>query len=165
MKTTLLLFSFLISYWGFSQEYSRAKVMADSKGLQTLAELGIGIDHGVVKRDHFFISDFSKNEIKQIRDAGFDVEILISDVQAYYVNQNLNLDPSSPTIEKNATCSPASGSATFTPEVPANFNLGTMGGFYTYQEFIAEIDAMAAQYPNLISAKDTINNISGLMDE
>lgn len=158
MKTTLLLFSFLISYWGFSQEYSRAKILADSKGLQTLAELGIGIDHGVVKRDYFFISDFSKDEIKQIRDAGFKVEILIADVKAYYVNQNLNLDPNSPSTEKNAACSPVSGPGTFTPTVPTNFNLGTMGGFYTYQEFIAEIDAMAAQYPNLISVKDTISN-------
>ena len=54
---------------------------------------------------------------------------------------------------------PASKEATdFVPEVPVNFNLGTMGGFYKYQEFIDEIDAMAAQYPNLITVKDTINN-------
>lgn len=158
MKTTLLLFSFLFSCWGFSQEYSRAKIFTDSDGLQTLAELGIGIDHGVIKRGTFFISDFSKNEIKQIRDAGFEVEVLIPDVKAYYVNQNIGLDPNSTSIEKNTTCPPSSGSSTFIPEVPSNFNLGTMGGFYTYQEFIAEIDAMAAQYPNLISVKDTINN-------
>lgn len=158
MKTTLLFFSFLVSYWGFSQEYSRAKIMADSRGLQTLAELGIAVDHGVVKRDYFFISDFSKKEIKQIREAGFEVEILIADVKAYYVNQNLNPDPNSPATEKNATCPPSSGSNTFTPAVPTNFNLGNMGGFYTYQEFLDEIDAMAAQYPDLISAKDSINN-------
>lgn len=158
MKTTLLLFSFLISYWGFSQEYSRAKILTDSDGLQILAELGIGIDHGVVKRGTFFISDFSKDEIKRARDAGFEVEILIPDVKAYYVNQNINLDKDSPSTEKNATCSQTSGSGTFTPTVPSNFNLGTMGGFYTYQEFIDEIDAMAAQYPNLISAKAPISN-------
>ena len=76
--------------------------MADSRGLQTLAELGIAVDHGVVKRDYFFISDFSKKEIKQIREAGFEVEILIADVKAYYVNQNLNPDPNSPATEKNA---------------------------------------------------------------
>lgn len=158
MKTTLLLFSFLISYWGFSQEYSRAKIMTDSRGLQTLAELGIGIDHGTVKRETFFISDFSSEEITRIREAGFEVEILIKDVKAYYVNRNLNQDPNTSTTEKNATCPPASGSSTFTPAVPTNFNLGTMGGFYTYQEFLAEIDAMAAQYPNLISVRDTISN-------
>nr|WP_294859591.1 M14 family zinc carboxypeptidase [uncultured Fluviicola sp.] len=158
MKTTLLLFSFLISYWGLSQEYSRAKIMTDSHGLQTLAELGIGVDHGTVKRETFFISDFSTEEITRIREAGFEVEILIKDVKAYYVNRNLNLDPNTSTSEKNATCPPTSGSSSFTPTVPTNFNLGTMGGFYTYQEFLAEIDAMAAQYPNLISVRDTISN-------
>ena len=164
MKTTLLLFSLLISCWGFSQDYSRAKIFTDSDGLQRLAELGIGIDHGVVKRGTFFISDFSKEEIKQIRDAGFQVEILIADVKSYYVNQNIGLDPNAPAAEKNAACSPTSGPGTFTPAVPANFNLGTMGGFYTYQEFIAEIDAMAAQYPNLISVKDTISNFLSIQN-
>jgi carboxypeptidase T len=158
MKTTLLLFSFLLSCWAYSQEHSRAKIYADSKGLQTLAELGIGVDHGTVKRETFFISDFSQDEIEQIRAAGFEVEILIADVKAYYVNQNLTHSGKKPEAEKNATCPPSSGSSTFTPVVPSNFNLGTMGGFYTYQEFIAEIDAMAAQYPNLITVKDTISN-------
>lgn len=156
MKTTLLLFSFLISYWGYSQEYSRAKVLTDSKSLQTLAELGIAVDHGTVKRETFFISDFSNDEINQIREAGFQVEILIPDVQAYYVSQNAN--KGQVVTEKNLGCSPNSGSPDFTPAVPGNFNLGSMGGFYTYQEFIAEIDAMAAQYPNLITIKDTISN-------
>lgn len=162
MKRTLLLFSLLVSCWGFSQEYSRAKILTDSHGLQTLAELGIGIDHGVVKRETFFISDFSKHEIKQIRNAGFEVEILIPDVQAYYVNQNIGLDANAPAAEKNASCSQNSGSGTFTPAVPSNFNLGSMGGFYTYQEFIAEIDAMAAQYPNLITTKAPIGNFQSI---
>ena len=157
MKTTLLLFSLLISCWGISQNYSRAKIFTDSKGLQTLAELGIAVDHGTVKRETFFISDFSENEINQIREAGFQVEILIPDVQAYYVNQN-TASKGETVTEKNLGCAPNSGSTGFTPTVPTNFNLGSMGGFYTYQEFIAEIDAMAAQYPNLITVKDTISN-------
>ncbi|MNJ86262.1 Carboxypeptidase T precursor [compost metagenome] len=163
MKTTLLLVSFLLSFWGFSQEYSRAKILTDSKGLQTLAELGIAVDHGTVKRDQFFISDFSIHEIQQIREAGYPVEILIEDVQAYYVNQNrTSFNPKNQT--KNAGCPPASGSDTFIPEVPSNFSLGTMGGFYTYQEFISEIDAMAAQYPHLITVKDTIDNFLSIQN-
>ncbi|WP_300665630.1 M14 family zinc carboxypeptidase [Fluviicola sp.] len=162
MKTTLLLFSLLISYWGLSQNYSRAKVFTDSKGLQTLAELGIAVDHGTVKRETFFISDFSDDEINQIREAGFQVEILIPDVQAYYVSQNANKGQA--VTEKNIGCSPGNGSTGFTPAVPVNFNLGSMGGFYTYQEFIDEIDAMAAQYPNLITVKDTISNFLSIQN-
>lgn len=162
MKTTLLLFSLLISCWGISQNYSRAKVLTDSKGLQTLAELGVAVDHGTVKRETFFISDFSDDEINQIREAGFQVEILIPDVQSYYVSQNAN--KGEPGTEKNLGCPPSNGSTGFTPTVPNNFNLGSMGGFYTYQEFIAEIDAMAAQYPNLITVKDTIGNFLSIQN-
>jgi carboxypeptidase T len=154
MKKLLLVASLSISMLSQAQEYSRAKVLTDSRGLQTLAELGIAVDHGTVKRETFFISDFSADEIQFIRNAGYEVEILIPDVKQYYVNRNLTqTEPS-----RNASCSGQQGNTDFVPEVPANFNLGTMGGFYKYQEFIDEIDAMAAQYPNLITVKDTIGN-------
>lgn len=162
MKKLLLLTILLWSSWSFAQDYSRAKIYADSRGLQTLAELGIAIDHGTIKRETFFISDFSSAEIAAIRAAGFTVDILIEDVQAYYVNQNkAGFTNSSP--EKNVACNgSAGGNGGFTPTVPTNFNLGTMGGFYTYQEFLDEIDAMAAQYPQLISPRAAISTFQSI---
>jgi carboxypeptidase T len=153
MKKLLLIASLSLSMLSQAQEYSRAKILTDSRGLQTLAELGVAVDHGTVKRETFFISDFSAAEIQLIKNAGFEVEILIPDVKQYYVDRNATqTEPS-----RNATgCAGQQGNNAFVPEVPANFNLGTMGGFYTYQEFIDEIDAMAAQYPNLITAKAPI---------
>lgn len=156
MKKLLLFALLTCSSGAFAQQYSRAKIITDSRGLQTLAELGIAVDHGTVKRDTYFISDFSDVEIQQIREAGYAVEILIEDVKAYYVNQNKGIQQSLNT--KNVGCGGINGgSNTFTPDVPSNFNLGSMGGFYTYQEFLDEIDAMAAQYPNLITAKAPIS--------
>jgi len=155
MKNLLLACALLFSAYSFAQDYSRAKIHTDSKGLQTLAELGIAIDHGTVKRETFFISDFSAAEIATIRNAGFTVDILIEDVQAYYVNQNKNTNENL----KNVGCSNNGGSS-FTPSVPTNFNLGSMGGFYTYQEFLDEIDAMHTLYPNLISAKAPISTFT-----
>ncbi len=154
MKKLLLSAFLLCSGFSFSQQYSRAKILTDSRGLQQLAEMGIAVDHGTVKRETFFISDFSDQEIEQMRNAGFTVEILISDVKAYYVAQNKELSTGT---EKNASCSGGAGGGAFVPEVPTNFNLGSMGGFYTYQEFLDEIDAMAAQYPNLITARAPIS--------
>lgn len=155
MKKLLLAALVMCSGFSFAQSYSRAKILTDSKGLQQLAEMGIAIDHGTVKRETFFISDFSDHEIEQMRNAGFEVEILISDVQAFYVAQNKELVTGN---EKNASCSGAGGNNTFVPAVPSNFNLGSMGGFYTYQEFLDEIDAMATQFPNLITARAPISN-------
>ena len=154
MKKLLLSAFLLCSGFSFSQQYSRAKILTDSRGLQQLAEMGIAVDHGTVKRETFFISDFSDQEIEQMRNAGFTVEILIPDVKAYYVAQNKEVSTGT---EKNASCSGGAGGGAFVPEVPTNFNLGSMGGFYTYQEFLDEIDAMAAQYPNLITARTPIS--------
>lgn len=141
----------------FGQQYSRAKIFADSEGLQKLAEMGISIDHGKRKAETFLISDFSDAEIALIRNEGFQVEILIDDVKAYYVDQNQEKPENETEAEKNTTCNGSGSSSGFVPEVPSNFNLGSMGGFLTYQEFLDEIDAMTAQYPNLISAKAPIS--------
>lgn len=155
MKKLLLIALLSCSTGAFAQQYSRAKILTDPRGLQTLAELGIAVDHGSIKRETFFISDFSDVEIQQIKNAGFSVEILIEDVKAYYINQNKGNQTASE--EKNVACSTNGGGNTFTPTIPTNFNLGSMGGFYTYQEFIDEIDAMATQFPNLITAKAPIS--------
>lgn len=71
-----------------AQQYSRAKIYANSSDLQKLAEMGVAVDHGTIKKETFIISDFSDLEIQLAKDAGMTVEILIDDVQAYYVNQN-----------------------------------------------------------------------------
>ena len=101
MKQLVLVLTLFISGLSLAQNYSRAKILTGSEGLQTLAEMGIAIDHGTVKRSTFFISDFSSEEINTIRNAGFTVEILIDDVQAYYINQNKNPQAT----EKNVGCS------------------------------------------------------------
>jgi len=154
MKKLLLVASLSFSMLSLAQDYSRAKIITGSDGLKQLAELGIAVDHGTVKRETYFISDFSSAEIQQIKDAGFEVEIIISDVKQYYIDRNSTT--TEPT--RNVNCSGQGGGNGYsTPTVPTNFNLGSMAGFYTYQEFIDEIDAMAAQYPNLITAKAPIS--------
>jgi hypothetical protein len=157
MKKLLLLSLLLSSFYSFAQTYSRAKIYADYNGLTRLAELGLPIDHGTIKRETFIISDFSDVEIALAKENGFIVDILIADVQAFYINQNKE----NQSVEKNTTCNPNS-SSTFDPTVPTNFNLGSMGGFYTYQEFLDEIDAMAAQYPTLITSKSPISTFQSI---
>lgn len=154
MKKLLLAACLSCTSLFFAQEYSRAKILTNSAGLQQLAELGIGVDHGTIKQDTWFVSDFSAREIQQIRNAGFEVEILIVDVQQYYRNRNAQTAG----IAKNAGCQGQPGGGTYqAPAVPSNFNLGTMAGFYTYQEFLDEIDSMAAHYPSLITARTPIS--------
>ena len=154
MKKLLLLLFISVANFSIAQQYSRVKIFTDGTGLQKLAELGLPVDHGNYKLNTFFISDFSDADIAIMEENGFEYEILIGDVQKYYVEQNHNAAPS---IEKNATCSGTSGSTVFSPATPSNFNLGTMGGYLKYQEMLDELDAMAAQYPNLITLKAPIS--------
>jgi carboxypeptidase T len=154
----LSIVSFLIcSQFLFSQDYSRCKVFTSDEGLAKLDQLGVTVDHGTHKKNTFFISDFSAREIQIMRDNGFQLEVLIEDVQAFYINQNKGQFE---TVSKNAQCDGASGSGSFSPTVPSNFNLGSMGGFFTYEQFLQEIDDMRAQYPHLISAKAPISNFT-----
>jgi PKD repeat protein len=153
---TLGLCALLCSFFSFSQQYSRVKIYSDAEGLSRLSQLGVTVDHGTYKQNTFFISDFSDREISIMQENGFSFEVLIDDVQKYYVEQNLlKKEPA----QKNVSCSGTGGGGTsgFSPATPSNFNLGTMGGYLKYNEMLAELDAMAAQYPTLISAKAQIS--------
>lgn len=156
MKTIIALLLAIVNLYAYGQEYSRVKVFTDAKGLETLSNLGVATDHGKYKQNTFFISDFSTAEIEIIQNAGFETEILIADVKAYYLehSNDVHIDA------KNANCNnTTSGSSAnnFQPTTPTNFHLGSMAGFYTYIEFITELDEMYAAYPNLITQKAQID--------
>jgi hypothetical protein len=150
MKFFGVLFFLLITTCIFSQKYSRVKIYTDDNGLEKLSNLGVTIDHGVKKTGFFFISDFSSSEIQRIKEHNYSIEILIDDVQALYKNQN----NSSNGVDKNSICP----SSITDIKSPTNFKLGSMGGFYTYQEYLDEVDKMAIQFPQLISSKSAIGN-------
>ena len=149
-----------ISFISFSQNYSRVKVFGTQEELSKLGNLGVAMDHGIRKEGLFFISDFSKDEIAIMQSYGYDYEILIADVEKYYIDILNTPGKEAENVLKNTNCTGTGGggSSTFSPATPSNFNLGTMGGYLKYNEMLAELDAMAAQYPNLITTKAPISS-------
>ncbi|HIF14373.1 MAG TPA: T9SS type A sorting domain-containing protein [Bacteroidetes bacterium] len=82
-----------------------------------------------------------------------DFNILIGDVSKYYVQQNRS-------ESKKISASPIMDCA-YKPRsfnTPDGFGLGSMGGFFTYQEMLDHLDTMSARYPNLITYRDTLNH-------
>jgi PKD repeat protein len=154
------IFSIAINFCSFSQNYSRVKVFGTNEELLKLGNIGVTMDHGIRKEGLFFISDFSKEEISIMQTYGYDYEILIADVEKYYIDILNNPSKESENVLKNTNCTGTGGggSSTFSPATPSNFNLGTMGGYLKYNEMLAELDAMAAQFPNLITVKAPISN-------
>jgi PKD repeat protein len=157
----LFIFFILLSCCAFSthaQDYSRLKLFVNEAQLLKLGNLGVAVDHGIRKEGTFFISDFSRSERNIMDQYEFDYEVLIEDVEQYYIDILADHSKESQGL-KNAVCTGTSGSGAMyvNPTSPINFNLGTMGGYLKYNEMLAELDAMVQQYPNLITAKAPIS--------
>lgn len=157
---TLLLLCLSTVIFAQKQKYSRAKIYLDEKEktVQQLSKLGLAVDHGQHKKHTFFISDFSEQEIALVRSHGFNVDILIEDVSSFYSKQNKKQGGSLKSGNQRA----AGCSSTSTTVTPANFQPGSMGGYYTYTELLGILDNMASLYPNLITVKQPISNINSI---
>lgn len=132
-----------------NEKYSRARINLDNQHtINGLARLGLAVDHGEHKKNTFFVSDFSASELKQAREAGYKVDIVIDDVQKHYREQN-----------KKKEAKTTATSCVSDPYVaaPSRFHLGTYAGYFTYTEFIQIIDSMRLLYPTLISLKQPIS--------
>lgn len=148
----------LLSTGLFSQQkYSRVKIFADGNELKELSALGVCIDHGEYKKNIFFISDFSEAEIEIIRTKGFNYEILIDDIQKFYNEQN---NPSSDKYVPEPLPATQGCNTSINYPTPANFSLGSVGGFFTYNEIMQHLDNMAMLFPNLIKAKSPLDSLT-----
>ena len=156
MRKSILFVFILCTVLGFSQnlqeKHQRAKISYDqSEDLIKLESFGIPIDHGVHKKGVFIISDFSISEIQTARNAGYTVDILIEDSKEYFLQRN----SMNSVAERNLFCTDQTSSDYETPE---NFNLGSMGGYLTYQEMLDQLDLMKSLYPDLITTKENISD-------
>ena len=149
--------SFLVS----AQKYRRVKIDLKNQDINKLSHVGIAVDHGEYKKGIHFISDLSDVEINKVKSLGFKHEVLINDVENHYIHQNDGLKNFNPhqNILNTTSCKTCPQFQT-----PSNFNLGSMGGFFTYQEMLDILDSMASKFPQLISQRqiiDTNHTVNG----
>ena len=145
MKQIGLSFLFIFALSFAQGQYSRVKLYADQDKLQELNMLGIALDHVMIKKGVFLIAELSISEIELIESAGVEYDVIIEDLEAYYASDR--------SYQKDLSEYPCDGIGGFLPEDPENFSLGSMGGYFTYQEFLDNLDSMATLYPDLISVK------------
>ncbi len=134
--------------------HSRARVYTPGTSIQELAALGICVDHGFFRKGAYLECDFSATEIAKMQQAGFTVEVLIEDVTAYYVKRSQESATEDAVSNKAAGCGVISTSNFPTP---LGFTLGSMAGYFTYQEMLNHLDSMASQFPDLITARQPID--------
>ncbi|MFT5250707.1 MAG: carboxypeptidase T [bacterium] len=144
----IMLFTLSVNSQNIQEQHQRAKIYYTSfNELALLDQVGIPIDHGIHEKNQYFISDFSISEISKIREAGFEVDILIEDSKEYYLQQNRNIS--------NAPINESCVQDGY--QTPENFEFGSMGGYFTYQEMLDQLDLMKSLYPNLITDKENIS--------
>lgn len=154
MRYLLSVFLLFISVNIFAQNpelYHRVKINTGKDGLSKLAKAGIAVDHGTYKKSVYFITDLSESEIQAVKQTGLTYIVLIEDVSSYYRKRNEKKSAEKPTGANGCTeCE--------TFATPLNFQLGSMGGFFTYQEMLNMLDSMKSKYPTLITARQTISS-------
>lgn len=150
-RVVLFLFVFACGQlYAQDNQYSKVKVWLLDKSIDELSQLSVAVDHGSHKKNVWLITDLSLSEIEEVQAAGFTVDVLIADVKAHYRQQNVN-----PT--KKSTKAQNCGLSGFEIPLVQNYSNGSMGGFFTYQEMLENLDSMASKYPNLISARAPID--------
>ncbi len=113
-------------------DYQAVRVFLRSgEDLENLARLGVDFEGSHFKKDAFIDLQVSRLEKSRIEGQGYRTEILIEDVEAFYASR-------------------------LETRVGEGFGYGSMGGYYTYTEVMANLDSMIFLYPHLISRKDTI---------
>lgn len=131
----------------YSQNYKEVKIyLNDVTDIQTLINSGMEFDHLVYEKDNSIRTFISNNDFTILQSTGFTYEILIDDWYSYYENL-----PGLTEFEKQQ----------FIQYSKDNFNVGgfgygSMGGFYTLAEIIAELDTMYLQYPNIVTQKFSV---------
>ncbi|MEO8588794.1 MAG: M14 family zinc carboxypeptidase [Flavobacteriales bacterium] len=156
IRTTfpVVVLSLLLAVQASAQEpmrYHRVKIHTSGimGGLRSVAALGIAVDHGQVKEGEWMTTDLSDAEIAQLASHGYRYDVLIEDVSAYYASHSAM--PAEGGQRADASCNTPTAHAQ-----PTHFELGSMAGYYTWQEMLDILDEMAALYPDLISVKQPI---------
>ena len=121
--------------------------------IKSIAQLGIAIDHAYVDGQKHLVHDFHITDIVKLEEAGVQFDVLVNDLQPFYAEQCTH-DHSAVPMSLVQDCF-SDGVSYVTPE---NFELGSMGGYYTLEEAMEEMDKMALAYPHLISPRVQVND-------
>ncbi|MBZ0200141.1 MAG: immune inhibitor A [Ignavibacteriaceae bacterium] len=130
-----------------AQNFKKVKIyLNDTNDIEILINAGLQFDHYSATKDnaiHLFVSD---KEFDALIKTGFKYEVLIEDWFRYYEGM-----PKLTESEKQTSLLNSKSNYNVT-----GFGYGSMGGYYTYSEVIANLDSMIARYPNIISQKYSI---------
>ena len=134
----------MLSVYSQYDTLQRVQLRIDLESFQNLLQSGIQPVHGQFKKNRGFIGEFEMNDIRKIEHLGIDFEVLIPDITADFIQKNSSLTKNNHVTNHNCQAH------FFDHGTPNRFRLGSMGGYFTLQEVMSEIDIMLQYYPNKV---------------
>jgi carboxypeptidase T len=139
MKNVLILIAALILFHSSlltSDQYKHVKVfIADGQAFRKLLSSGIDFEGASGKIGGWVEVTVSSEELDRIQTLGFQTQVTIEDLTKYFSRR-----------------------LTKVPYNALGFGDGSMGGNYTFDEVVQQLDSMRTSYPELISEKFSIGN-------
>lgn len=144
-----LLFFITFIFTGSAQNFKQVKIFINQpSGVQDLYLAGLEFDHLQYTKDNAIIVFIDEDEFSLLKQTGYNYQVLIEDWYAYYEElPTLTVEEKRQHIQQSIEDYNVSG-----------FGFGSMGGFYTLAEVIAELDTMRMLYPGLITEKASIGS-------
>ncbi len=133
---------------GFAQQpvYKDVKVyITAASDIEKLQEAGMGLDH-IKLRPGYFRAVLDSRQMEILRSSGLRYEVLVENLAAA-IRQRPQLSPS----QRKALEREMQKKYNIT-----GFEFGSLNGYYTFNEVVAELDSMRLMYPNLVSEKQSI---------
>jgi murein tripeptide amidase MpaA len=128
------------------EKYSLLKIRIDNRAqIQELLDIGLAVDDSPTMDNSIEII-VNRTELNKLVHSNMNFEIIIDNMAVYY-DENIKKSPAelrSLQMEMNQRY-----------EIQG-FELGSMGGYYTYDQIVSELDSMHLQYPDLITEKSSL---------
>lgn len=134
-----LAFTFFLTIFIFistsaTENYKLVKIfISDQNAFNKILATGIDLEGAFGKIGDWYQLTVSDSEMKLLLDEGFQINVEIDDLTQFYSSR----------LSKQ-------------PYDAIGFGLGSMGGYFTFDEVVRQLDTMRLYFPNLITAKFSI---------
>ncbi len=133
---SLVIALLIVVSMSFSQQpdkYSRIRIyVPDASVLASIWRTGLDYEGASGKPGGWMEFVAGPEELRNLSSAGIAYQVVIDDLSADYLQRQAGVT------------------------APTGFGYGSMGGFYTYDEILVQLDSMALLYPSLISTRTPI---------
>jgi carboxypeptidase T len=136
----------IFTAWGMAQNpepYHLVRLIAPTvEQIVQLKMAGIPLEESTISKERYIDIVLWESELQIVKSLGVSHRILQENLAAYYEVRN-HQESQQPLPPPERTD-------------PVHMKYGSMGGFYTYQEIVTDLDSMNILYPNICAPKDSI---------